>query len=549
MNLNPVSTTQAQSQSDDAKWRVQINLGFAERIMNSRWIILMLGTLLAGTAQAAPGDKTDLVRDLAARVGPIIGSAFACQSIERPRVQTIADKFAAVIREASSSEAERGGLTQLLDRSVADGRGAVTTGQLDCRTAERQLADLERSIAAPSQSTVIGPSSAAAATSIAPIAPVNAGPPQRGITDREIKFGIAAPFSGASKELGRQMKLGIDIAFNRINDAGGVDGRMLHLVAADDGYEPTRTPEAMKQLYEKEKVFGIIGNVGTPTAAVAVPFALERRMLFFGAFTGANVLRHDPPDRYVFNYRASYAEETDATVRYLVKIRRLQPRQIVVFAQEDSYGDAGFAGVAKAFRALGVADSAILRLNYTRNTVDVDNAVNQLRAMKVPVKAVVMVASYRAAAKFIEKTRDVFPGMIYTNVSFVGSTALADELMLLGARYASGVIVTQVVPAVSGYSSLVLDYKNALAKYFPGEAPDYVSLEGFVAANVLIQGIKRAGPQFDTEKLIDVLENTRNLDLGLGASLSFGRAEHQASHKIWGTAIDEAGKYQPIELE
>jgi branched-chain amino acid transport system substrate-binding protein len=517
--------------------------------MNSRWIILMLGTVLAGAAQAAPGDKTDLVRDLAARVGPIIGSAFACQSIERPRVQTIADKFAAVIREASSSDAERAGLTQLLDRSVADGRGAVTTGQLDCRTAERQLADLERSIAAPSQSPVIGPSSAAAATSIAPIAPVSGGPPQRGITDREVKFGIAAPFSGASKELGRQMKLGIDIAFNRVNDAGGVDGRMLHLVAADDGYEPTRTAEAMKQLYDKEKVFGIIGNVGTPTAAVAVPFALERRMLFFGAFTGANVLRHDPPDRYVFNYRASYAEETDATVRYLVKIRRLQPRQIVVFAQEDAYGDAGFAGVAKAFRTLGIGDNAIVRLNYTRNTVDVDNAVNQLRALKVPVKAVVMVASYRAAAKFIEKTRDVFPGMIYTNVSFVGSTALADELMLLGARYASGVIVTQVVPAVSGYSSLVLDYKNALAKYFPGEAPDYVSLEGFVAANVLIQGIKRAGPQFDTEKLIDVLENTRNLDLGLGAPLSFGRAEHQASHKIWGTAIDDAGKYQPIELE
>jgi ABC-type branched-subunit amino acid transport system substrate-binding protein len=134
-------------------------------------------------------------------------------------------------------------------------------------------------------------------------------------------------------------------------------------------------------------------------------------------------------------------------------------------------------------------------------------------------------------------------------VSFVGSTALADELMLLGPRYASGVIVTQVVPAVSGYSSAVLEYKNALAKYFPGEAPDYVSLEGYVAANVLIQGLKRAGPQLDTEKLIDVLENTRNFDLGLGASLSFGRAEHQASHKIWGTALDETGKFQAIELE
>ena len=111
--------------------------------------------------------------------------------------------------------------------------------------------------------------------------------------------------------------------------------------------------------------------------------------------------------------------------------------------------------------------------------------------------------------------------MIYTNVSFVGCTSLADELMLLGPRFATGVIVTQVVPAVGGYSSAVLEYKNALAKYFPGEAPDYVSLEGYVAANVLIQALKRAGPQVDTEKLIDNLEAMRNLDLGLGTSAQF----------------------------
>jgi branched-chain amino acid transport system substrate-binding protein len=109
--------------------------------------------------------------------------------------------------------------------------------------------------------------------------------------------------------------------------------------------------------------------------------------------------------------------------------------------------------------------------------------------------------------------------------------------------------VTQVVPAVAGYASAVLEYKNALAKYFPGEAPDYVSFEGYVAANVLIQGIKRAGPQVDTERLIDTLETMRNLDLGLGTSLGFGRSEHQASHKIWGTALDESGRFQPLDLE
>jgi ABC-type branched-subunit amino acid transport system substrate-binding protein len=520
--------------------------------MTVRLTMFLLSALLAGTASTVAGDKTDVVRDLAARVGPIIGSASACRDIARPRIQVIADKFTAVITEASANEAERSDLTQSFDRSIADGRGAVATGRIDCKAADRQLADLERSIAGAGTSgtnlsAVVAPSTVFAAAS--PVAPVSGGSTARGVTDQEIRFGMAAPFSGPAKELGRQMKLGIDAAFNRINDAGGVEGRLLKLVTADDGYEPTRTTDAMKQLYEKDQVFGIIGNVGTPTAMVAVPYALDRKLLFFGAFTGAGILRHDPPDRYVFNYRASYAEETDAVVRYLVKLRRIPIRQIAVFAQQDTYGDAGFAGVSKAVRALGANDGAIVRLNYKRNTVDVDDAVNQLKSQKPPIKAVVMVATYRAAAKFIERTHDLIPGMIYTNVSFVGSTALADELMLLGPRYASGVIVTQVVPAVSGYSSIVLEYKNALAKYFPGEAPDYVSLEGYVAANVLIRGLQRAGPQLDTEKLIDVLENTRNFDLGLGANLGFGRAEHQASHKIWGTALDDNGKYQPIELE
>jgi len=542
----------------------------------ARWAIALSCALLAGAAGAAtPGDNVGVVRDLASRVGPIIGSALACPEINHPRIQVIADKFRAVIREVSTNEAERDDVSRLFDRYVNDGRSSVGAGRVDCKSADRHLTDLETSISGPSLASVIGPSSAnaapaptaaaapppqttataqttvalATAPTVAPAVPLGTLPAVRGVTDKEIRFGIAAPFSGSSRELGRQMKLGIDTAFNRVNDTGRVNGRMLRLLAADDGYEPSRTLDAMKTLYDKDQVFGFVGNVGTPTAAVAIPFALERRALFFGAFTGANILRNDPPDRYVFNYRASYAEETDAVVHYLIRIRKLQPRQIAVFAQADAYGDAGFAGVAKAFRTLGVNDASVLRLNYKRNTLDVDDAVSTLKAQKGQIRAVVMVATYRAAAKFIERTRDSYPGMIYSNVSFVGSTALADELMLLGPRYANGVIVTQVVPAVGGYSSAVLEYKNALAKYFPGEAPDYVSLEGYIAANVLIQAIKQTGPELNTEKLIDNLEAMRNIDLGLGTALNFGRAEHQASHKIWGTAIDENGKYTPLELD
>ena len=148
----------------------------------------------------------------------------------------------------------------------------------------------------------------------------------------DLLFGMASPLTGPSKELGRAMKTGVEIAFASANEAGGIRGRRLQLVALDDGYEPTRTVSVMKELAEQKKVFGFIGNVGTPTAAVAVPYAVEHKMLFFGPFTGAPLLRKDPPDRYVFNYRSSYAEETATMVRYLVEQRRIKPEQVAVFA-------------------------------------------------------------------------------------------------------------------------------------------------------------------------------------------------------------------------
>ncbi len=513
-----------------------------------------------GIGTAAPrDDKITIIKQLASRVGRVLGAASPCRDIARPRVKSVTDKMMEVILASGASRDELSSVLETFDDAVTEGERGAAGAQSGCSATERELADLERAAGGSQQAAASSGSASIAAAAPAAVSravPATVSAPVsisgvRGVTDSEIRFGISAPFSGSAKELGQQMKFGVEAAFRAANDAGGISGRQLKLIAADDGYEPTRTTDTMKQLADRDQVFGFVGNVGTPTAAVAVPLALERRMLFFGPFTGASVIRHDPPDRYVFNYRASYAEETDAVVRYLVKVRRLRPEQIAVFAQQDSFGDSGFAGVTKAMRALRGGDGGtILRLNYKRNTVDVEEAVAELRKqVKPPIKAVVMVATYRAAAKFIEKTHDLFPGMIYSNVSFVGSTALATELMLLGPRFAEGVIVTQTVPAVEGYSSLVLEYKNALAKYFPGEAPDYVSLEGYVTASVLIEALKRTGPQLDTEKLVETLESMHTFDLGLGAPISFGRAEHQAIHKVWGTQINASGHYQSIELQ
>lgn len=534
----------------------------------------------AQTDNRAP-DKMEVARDVAWRVGQILGGAGACRDINPVRIKNMSDKLQAMIHFATNAPDDLNILKEIYEKNVADGQRMVANRRRECRTVERDLADLENAIKAPPPSTVASAPSGAAApakgvlpnpvtnpiVATAPVAPAtrataasapavvqanNVDPTAvRGVTADEIRFGIAAPFSGATRELGVQMKLGIEVAFDDANAHGGVNGRMLRLVAADDGYEPSRTTDAMRNLYETEQVFGVIGNVGTPTAQVALPFALEHRMLFFGAFTGANLLRRDPPDRYVFNYRASYAEETDAVVRYLVHVRKLRPEQIAVFAQQDGFGDAGFAGVAKAIRAIrGGDEGTILRLNYKRNTVDVEDAVARLRQAKGAIKAVVMVATYRPAAKFIQRTRDAYPSLIYTNVSFVGSSALAEELMTAGPRYAEGVIVTQVVPPVEGYASVVLEYKDALSTYASaGQRPDYVSFEGYLAAKLLVEALRRTGPQLDTEKVVDALEALHGLDLGLGVPLGFNRNEHQALHKVWGTQLDADGKYEPIDLE
>ena len=374
--------------------------------------------------------------------------------------------------------------------------------------------------------------------------------PVQGVNANEIRFGMVGPFTGAVKESGHNLMIGVETAFDQVNDAGGVNGRKLKLITADDGYEPSRTVEAMQRLYEQDKVFGYICNFGTATAEVAAPFALEHKALFFGAFTGSAVLRRDPPDRYVFNYRAAYAEETAAVLHYLVMVKRIRPDQIAVFAQNDGFGDAGYDGAQREVRRLYAGRATdLLRLSYKRNTVDVVDAVAQIAARRNTLKAIIMVATYRGAAKLVEKTRDEMPGLIYTDVSGVGSTSLADELTLLGAKYAMGVIVTQIVPAVDSYATAILEYKSELSKYFPGEKSDYVSLEGYISAKLLIEGLKRSGPQIDTEKVVEALQGLHNFDMGLGTLLGFSLTEHQASHKIWATVLDGTGHYQPLSLE
>jgi serine/threonine protein kinase/ABC-type branched-subunit amino acid transport system substrate-binding protein len=408
-------------------------------------------------------------------------------------------------------------------------------------------------------------SQVAASSAVAPAPPAQPRtlvPVVRGVTDDTVTVGMSAAFSGSSRELGNRMKLGIETAFAAANDAGGVAGRTLKLLALDDGYEGKRALANVQELISDRSVFAIIGNVGTPTTKEALPYVLSKKTLFFGAFTGSGILRRDPPDRYVFNYRASYEDETAKMINYLLEVKKVPDHGIVVFAQNDSYGDAGFDGATKMLRKRGRSDE-VLRVGYERNTLAVEDAVAKVveynnatmrvapndTVRKHPVKAIVMVGTYKACAKFIQKIRDKKIDATFLNVSFVGSNSLADELKELGPSYGSGVIVTQVVPHFDSGATGIIRYRDALKKYRPDQQPDFISLEGFIVGQLFAEGLRRTGRELDTEKLIDALERIQDFDPGTGGSLGFTMSQHQASHKVWGTMLDDQGTFKSIDME
>ncbi|MCP4937085.1 MAG: ABC transporter substrate-binding protein [bacterium] len=353
----------------------------------------------------------------------------------------------------------------------------------------------------------------------------------------EIKVGMSTALSGSAQALGQGMKRGIEAYFKQVNQSG-INGNTLKLVALDDGYEPAKAAPNMRKLIDEEKVLAVLGNVGTPTAIVSVPIANEKKTLLFGAFTGAGVLRQTPPERYIINYRASYAEETATMIEGLLN-SGIKPEEIAFFTQNDGYGDAGYNGAMKALKAKGVGNpEELAHGRYTRNTLNVEEALGTILDAEVEPKAVIMVGAYGPCAKFIKMAKEDLPDTRFLNVSFVGSTALAKALGNMG----EGVIVTQVVPHFDAEHTTVKEYRKALKAYDPSVEPGFVSLEGFLVAKLFVEGLKHTGSSPNRESIIDALESLSSPDVDIGVKAGFSKTEHQASHKIWPTLLKQ-GKF------
>ena len=370
------------------------------------------------------------------------------------------------------------------------------------------------------------------------------GSAQESRSQGDIVLGMSTALSGPAEDLGKNMKQGVLAGLERVNRAGGVNNRKLKLIALDDGYEPTRTAPNMRRLIQKEKVLAIIGNVGTPTAIAAIPIAHEQKTLLFAAFTGAGVLRKTPPDRYVINYRASYAEETAAMIDALMDTVGMKPQDIAFFTQRDGYGDAGYVGGISALKHHGLKDeNAIVHARYERNTLAVENALADVLFASTAPKAVIMVGAYAPCAKFIKLAKEVGLNALFLNVSFVGSAPLAREL----GEKMDKVIVTQVVPHPEEKNlPIVKDYHEDLQAFDPKTVPTFGSLEGYIAARIFLTALKKIKGLPNRESVIDALDGLNSFDIGLGEPLHLSTKRHQASHRVWPTVLKN-GKFVTFE--
>lgn len=337
--------------------------------------------------------------------------------------------------------------------------------------------------------------------------------------ETKLVLGQSAAFSGPAAQLGIQMNKGAKIWFDQLNAAGGLNGMQIELRTLDDGYEPDRCKANTAQLI-KDEVFALFGYVGTPTCVAALPLVNEAKIPFFGPFTGAEVLR-DPFSKVVFHLRASYYDETALIVKNLTS---LGLNRIAVFYQNDSYGMAGLTGVQRALKALSLEPVALGTVE--RNTVNVAQAVKDIAA-KEP-QAIVQISAYRSCAAFIREVRKAgYGGQIY-NVSFVGTQALADELKTDG----RGIMISQVVPyPYTPAIPISREYLDAVRKAGGDATPNYSSMEGYLAARVFTEGLRRAGRNPSRDALIAGLESISSFNLG-GFNVDFSARDHVASRFV-----------------
>ena len=360
------------------------------------------------------------------------------------------------------------------------------------------------------------------------------GRAEDGVSKDSILFGQVAALNGPAQALGQGMREGILAAFEEANRAGGINGRKFELKSIDDSYEPEKTIEATNKAIKEDKVFALVGAVGTPTSRAGQPIATAAKVPFIGPFTGAEFLRN-PFNRYVVNIRASYFQETEAWVEHLTN--DLGVTRIAILYQDDAFGLSGLAGVKKAMEKRNL--SLVAEGTFKRNTIAIKSAL--LEIMKSQPQAVVTVGPYKPIATFIKLARQLKVDATFVAISFVGSDSLAQELGSEGA----GVVVSQVVPFPGDKSlPVVASYHSALAAVNEKSKPGFVSLEGYLAGRLVVEAIRRIPGEPTRDAFLDAIER-EPFNLG-GMKLTFSATQNQGSNQVYFTVLQSDGFFRPV---
>jgi branched-chain amino acid transport system substrate-binding protein len=303
-----------------------------------------------------------------------------------------------------------------------------------------------------------------------------------------------------------------------VNAQGGIHGRQVVMVYRDDRYEPALAAANTSRFLQKDKVFALFGYVGTPTVQASLPLIERDQVPLIAPLTGAQLTRH-PFNRLIFNLRASYHQEIEASIHYLQRFGR---RGIAIVYQNDAFGNDGLQGAVRSLRRHGLAPLAVVSVE--RNSSDADGAARRV-ALSRP-DAVLVVSTYGTVASFITDLRRHHCDAQVMNVSFVGSNALADAL---SPPLRHGVGISQVVPFPwNPRVPVVRDYQNTIRRNRSSASYGFSSLEGYLAARLLVMALNRAGPDPTRERLIRALETMGQVDLG-GFRVSFSPTRHNAS--------------------
>jgi branched-chain amino acid transport system substrate-binding protein len=348
-------------------------------------------------------------------------------------------------------------------------------------------------------------------------------------SESKIVLGQSAPFTGAAAQLGIQFNIGAKVYFEQINAKGGINRKQIELLTLDDGYEPARCAENTAKFIAQD-VLAMFGYIGTPTSLAALPLATKEKVPFIAPFTGAMSLR-DPQNKMAFHLRASYEDETALIVKQL---SNLGLKKVAVFYQNDTYGKAGLDGVTKALAKENLKPVALATVE--RNSVDVAAAVKALVAAQPD--AIVQVSAYKSCAAFIRAARAAMFGGTFYNVSFVGTQALANEL----GKEANGVVVSQVMPSPTSLASAIgREFTEAVKAYGKDATANYSSLEGYLAARLISDGLRNAGSKNTREALIAGLEAIGSQSYG-GFAVSLSANDHVASSFVQLSMLTGDGK-------